>query len=209
VTVLAAHSLASLSNPLSLAMSKADGVTEAMRRVPWPLVDALGSITDGRSTDAQRILGNLREGFGCDEHALAFAPKVEEFTKDAAALLALAQLVEPPARPVETPQVPVAVPQAASVPVVLPKPAAVAPRNKQSQAKGDSVAAWVPQDIANYTLVEVTVQRVDGTAQQLVLTANTARLIEQSGDAVYDPQAKLLRFAKWNFSVEIEPEGAA
>jgi hypothetical protein len=67
----------------------------------------------------------------------------------------------------------------------------------------------VPQDIANYTLVEVTVQTVDGASQALVLTANTARLIEQSGDALYDPQARLLRFAKWNFSVEIDPEGAA
>jgi hypothetical protein len=71
------------------------------------------------------------------------------------------------------------------------------------------VAAWVPQAIANYTLVEVTVRTVDEASQVLVLTANTARLIEQSGDAVYDPKAKLLRFAKWNFSVEIDPEGEA
>jgi hypothetical protein len=137
---------------------------------------------------------------------------VEEFTTEAASLLAAAQVVQvvqPAARPVETPQVPVAAPQAATVPAVTPRPAAAAPRNKRSQAKGDSVAAWVPQDIANYTLVEVTVQTVDGASQALVLTANTARLIEQSGDAVYDPQARRLRFAKWNFSVEIDPEGAA
>jgi hypothetical protein len=209
ITVLAAHSLTSKSNPLSLAMSKADGVAEAMRRIPWPLVDALVSITDGRNAAAQTILGALREGFERDEHALAFAPKVEDFTKDAASLLALAQVYETPARPVEVPPIAAAIPQAASVPVVLSKPASVTPRNKRSQAKGDSVAAWVPQDFANYTLVEVTVQTVDGASQALVLTANTARLIEQSGDAVYDPKAKLLRFEKWNFSVEIDPEGAA
>ena len=209
VTVLATHSLTSLSNPLSLAMSKADGVAEAMRRIPWPLVDALVSITDGRNAAAQTILGALREGFERDEYALAFAPRVEEFTKDAASLLALAQVVEPPPRREEVPPVPGAVPRADPIEVVLPEPAVVAPRNKRSQAKGDSVAAWVPQDFANYTLVEVTVQTVDGASQALVLTANTARLIEQSGDAVYDPKAKLLRFAKWNFSVEIDPEGAA
>lgn len=170
VTVLAAHSLTSLSNPLSLAMSKADGVAEAMRRILWPLVDALGSITDGRRTDAQRILGNLRKGFERDEHALAFAPKVEDFTQEAASLLALVRVVEPPARAMETPPLPAVVSQAAPVPVVLPKAAAVAPRNKRSQAKGDSVAAWVPQAIANHTLLEVTVRTWIGSGRGMTPT---------------------------------------
>jgi hypothetical protein len=209
VRVLAAHPLTSLSSPLSLAMSKADAVAEAMRRIHWALVDALGSITDGRSTDAQTILGNLREGFERDEHALAFAPKVEDFTKEAASLLALAQVVEPPARTMETPPLPAAILQVVPAPVTLPKPAAVAPRKKRSQAKGDSVAAWVPQEIANFTLLEISVRTVDGASQVLVVTANTSRLIEESGDAVYDPKARLLRFAKWNFTVEIDPEDQA
>jgi hypothetical protein len=201
VRVLADHPLASLSNPLSLSMSKADGVAEALRRVQWPLVDALGSITGRRKTDAERVLGSLREGFECDEHALAFAPRAEDFTRDAASLLASAQEGEAPARTVE--------PLPAPVPVVAPKPAGGAPRSRRSQARGDSVAAWVPQDLANYTLVEAAVRTVDGATEVLVVSANTARLIEQSGDAVYDPRAGLLRFAKWKFSVEIDPEGAA
>jgi hypothetical protein len=199
VTVLADHPLTSLSSPLSMAMSKAEGVKNALGRISWDLVDALDGIDDERAASAREVLTALREGFGCDEHAVALSGAVDGFMRSAVSLLAKTKRVESPAPPPKQEQ-PVVVPR-----VEPPKP----PKVKRSQARGDSVASWVPQDFANYTLVEVPVRTADGGSSLMVVTANTARLIERSGDAVYDPRTGLLRFANWGFSVEIDPEGVA
>jgi hypothetical protein len=207
VTVLADHPLTSSSSPLSMAMSRADGVKSALGRISWDLVAALDGIEDERATSSKEILTDLRDGFSCDEHAVALSGKVDRFMSSAVALLAKATRVEPslpPREPEPEPKPPLFVP-----PVETPKPTTPSPKVKRSQARGDSVASWVPQDFANYTLVDVTVQTADGGSLSLVVTANTARLIERSGDAVYDRGTRLLRFANWGFSVEIDPEGVA
>jgi hypothetical protein len=208
VTVLAEHPLTSSSSPLSMAMSRADGVKSALGRISWDLVAALDGIEDERATSSKEILTDLRDGFSCDEHAVALSGKVDRFMSSAVSLLAKTKRVEPPV-PAEPQPEPKQQPPLFVPPVETPKPAPPSPKVKRSQARGDSVASWVPQDFANYTLVDVTVQTADGGSLSLVVTANTARLIERSGDAVYDRGTRLLRFANWGFSVEIDPEGVA
>ncbi|MEY5014437.1 MAG: hypothetical protein RIS92_795, partial [Verrucomicrobiota bacterium] len=208
VTTLSDHPLTTLNNPLSMAMSTADAVKNALARIAWDLVTALHTIEDERTPNAVEILTNFKDAFSRDEHAVSMASAVDDFMQSSVLLLAKTKRVETPLPP----QQPLPKPLQTDVhpPTEPPKPAAPPPSKiKRSQARGDSVAPWVPHDFAKYALVDATVRTVDGHSLSIVVTANTATLIERSADAVYDPHTKLLRFANWGFSVELDPEGIA
>jgi hypothetical protein len=88
-------------------LGQAEGMTDTLSRANWQIFDAMRGVQDHRRERASRIVGQLSEVLGSDEHVIPLRSKLDELQRDALALLTEpAPTPAPTNAPAETPAPP-------------------------------------------------------------------------------------------------------
>ncbi len=75
---------------MAKSLTSAGDVLDALRDLPWSLLDSLGRITDDRKAQAQEVLLNIHQALLADEHVTGFALALRDARDEAYRLLAQA-----------------------------------------------------------------------------------------------------------------------
>ncbi|MCC5841552.1 MAG: hypothetical protein JJT96_15665 [Opitutales bacterium] len=172
---------------LATGMASAAIVDGALRNTEWKLFKGIRVLTDERKVQAETVLKDLETAFCSDEHAIAFAPKLELLKARAIDLLTAPLPTPPP--PVPTPTPPPA-PPARSVQKLKAL-------YKKSQVEGDSLPEWISEATEVLTVHEFGNTSADW-ASMIVVSPTLKALIELDPAARIDLGRKTLTLPRFN-----------
>lgn len=191
---------------LAVTLSNAAKLDQVLEVTDWELFDGIKGLNDERKDAATRIWEELSDALGCDEYAVALAPKLAELRQSAVKLLT--KVVVPP--PVQPPTQP---------PVDLPPPAVPQPPAKtvtklkelyrDSQVKGDDLPDWLKgEEKLSLLRVHQFGNDTDDWKSSIVVGPLYDALIQADGGARIDLARKMLILPKFGreLPLQVNPE---